>query len=77
MAAARGRSRANGAEDQFDYDDIETSIGIEWVPEGSTTALRGYLEVGGAFARDLVYRVDPPPVLELQNAIFVRGGISF
>jgi hypothetical protein len=69
--------RASGSEDQFDYDDIETSVGIEWVPEGSPTALRGYLEVGGAFARDLYYRNLPPKVLELQNTAFVRGGISF
>jgi hypothetical protein len=69
--------RANGNTDQFDYDDIETSVGIEWVPEGNATALRGYLEAGGAFDRELYYRHFPPSQLDLRNAFFVRGGISY
>jgi hypothetical protein len=69
--------RAAGGSDQFDYDDIEISSGIEWVPEGSPTALRGYLEYGTALERDLYYRNAPPQHLDLRNTVFVRAGISF
>lgn len=69
--------RDNGASDQFDYDDIEISSGIEWIPEGNPTALHGYLEVGSAVARDLYYRNGPPLHSDLRNTVFVRGGIAF
>ena len=69
--------RADGNSDEFDYNDIEVSAGIEWVPEGSVTALRGYLEIGGAFDRELVYRDFPPQDLDLRNAFFVRAGIAY
>ncbi len=69
--------RDNGNSDQFDYDDIEISDGIEWVPEGNPTALRGYFESGVALQRDLYYRVGPPLHSDLKNTFFVRAGIAF
>jgi len=69
--------RAAGGSDQFDYDDIEISSGIEWVPEGSPTALRGYLEYGTSLERDLYYRTFPPQHVDLRPTVYVRAGISF
>jgi hypothetical protein len=69
--------RAAGGSDQFDYDDIEISSGIEWVPEASPTALRGYLEYGTALERDLYYRTFPPQHVDLRPTVYVRAGISF
>jgi len=63
--------------DDFDYNDIRTSIGLEWVPETSSTLLRGYVEFGFAFERELVYRIQPISDTTLHNAFFVGGGISF
>ncbi len=70
--------RQNSNSDNFDYNDIRTSVGLEWVPESSNSALRGYLEVGGAFDRELVYRsASPPGDLELKNTFFFAGGIAY
>jgi hypothetical protein len=69
--------RANGTEDDFDYNDIKVSLGMEWVPETNATALRGFAEIGYSFDRKLVYRFNPGDDESLHNTIFVRGGISF
>ena len=69
--------RADGGTDDFDYNDIRVSLGIEWVPETTASALRGYFEIGYAFDRQLVYRYQPPLTQDLNEAIFVRGGLSF
>ena len=63
--------------DDFDYNDIRTSIGVEWVPETSSTLLRGFAEVGYAVERELVYRYHPASDTSLHNAVYVSGGISF
>lgn len=63
-------------EDQFDYNDIRASLGIEWVPERNV-GLRGYFEVGFATDREIVYRYFPPSNIDLPNTFLIRGGIAF
>jgi hypothetical protein len=63
-------------EDSFDYNDIRASVGIEWVPERAT-GLRGYIEVGFATDREIVYRYFPPQNIDLPNTFLIRGGIAF
>jgi hypothetical protein len=63
-------------EDQFDYNDIRVSTGIEWVPEGAP-GLRGYIEVGFATDREIVYRDFPPRNIDLPNTFLIRGGVAF
>ncbi len=70
--------RQSGSEDDFDYNDIRTSIGLEWVPETSNSALRGYVEVGGAFDRELIYTSQMPPGdFDLRNTFFIAAGIAY
>lgn len=66
----------NRVEDSFDYNDIRASLGIEWVPERNA-GLRGYIEVGFASDREIVYRYFPPNNIDLPNTFLIRGGIAF
>ncbi len=69
--------RADGVSDDFDYNDIKMSTGLEFIPETSTAAVRGYLEVGTALDRELRYRSNNPREVDLSNAFMVRAGVSY
>ena len=64
----------SGVNDNFDYNDIRTMLGLEWSTHGG---LRGHLEVGYVFARELVFDVAPPAKYSLDNTYMLRGGLSF
>ena len=41
------------------------------------TGLRGYLEVGYAFERELVFRSNQPGSFNLSDTVLVGGGLAF
>jgi hypothetical protein len=65
-----------GGNDQFEYDDIRVAIGVDFLPE-TQNGLRGYLEVGYAFDRQLVYRSRMPSKVDITDAVLVGGGLSY
>ena len=62
------------AEDQFDYNDIRVSGGLEFETQ---TMIRGHLEVGYVFDRELLFRSGEPGSFNLDDTIMFRGGIDF
>jgi hypothetical protein len=62
--------------DQFDYNDLRFAIGTDFLPE-TQNGLRGYLEVGYAFDRQLVFRSGLPGTFNLTDTLLVAGGFSF
>jgi hypothetical protein len=62
--------------DSVDYNDIRVLLGLEWLPE-TQSGLRGFLEVGYVFERELFYVNRTPHVLELDDTFMFRGGIAF
>ena len=62
--------------DQFDYNDLRFAIGVDVLPE-SPHGLRGYLEVGYAFDRQLVFRDISPNKFNMNDAVLLGGGLSF
>ncbi len=71
-----GITRDNGMHDQFDYNDVRVAVGLEWLPE-SKTSIRGNLEIGYDFERQLIYRSDMPHKFEPSDTMEIRTGISF
>jgi hypothetical protein len=69
--------RADGATDDVDYNDIRASLGIEWMPETTRSAVHGYFEIGYATDRNLVYRDNPPLNLDLHDTILARAGLAY
>ena len=65
-----------GGHDEFEYSDLRVATGIDFLPE-TQAGLRGYLEVGFAFDRHLVYRSRMPSDVDLNNTVLVGGGLSF
>jgi len=61
---------------QFEYSDIRVALGVDVLPE-TKTGLRGYLEVGYVFNRDLVYRNVNPSKVDLSDTLLIGGGLSF
>jgi hypothetical protein len=61
---------------QFEYSDIRVAFGVDVLPE-TKTGLRGYLEVGYVFNRDLVYRNVNPSKVDLSDTLLIGGGLSF
>jgi hypothetical protein len=62
--------------DSVDYNDIRVLLGLEWLPE-TQAGLRGFVEVGYVFERELFYVNRTPNVLELDDTFMFRGGIAF
>ncbi len=62
--------------DAVDYNDIRVVLGLEWLPE-TQSGMRGFLEVGYLFERELFYVRQAPQELELDDTFMFRGGIAF
>lgn len=60
--------------DQFDYNDIRVSGGLEFETQSQ---IRGRLEVGYVFDRELLFRSGEPGHFNLDDTIMFRGGIDF
>lgn len=66
--------RLAGFNDQVDVNEVYSFIGAEWMGPRNVT---GFVELGYAFNRELVYRSDDKNPTELQDAIMVRAGLAF
>jgi hypothetical protein len=62
--------------DEVDYNDIRVLLGLEWLPE-TQSGLRGFVEVGYVFNRELFYVSQVPPPFELDDTFLIRGGVAF
>jgi len=71
-----GGTQTGTINDEFEYSDIRVAIGMDILPE-TQTGLRGYIEVGYAFDRDLVFRYHPPSKVHLTDTVLVGAGLSF
>jgi hypothetical protein len=60
--------------DQFDINDIRVIGGIEWETQ---TQIRGRVEAGYVWDRELVFRSGAPPPFNLDDTVMLRAGIDF
>lgn len=61
--------------DDIDINDIRVIFGLEWE---TLTQIRGHLEVGYVFDREIIFANSlSPPVVKLDDTIMFRGGIDF
>jgi hypothetical protein len=65
--------RANRS-DRIDINDIRVSGGLEWETQ---TFIRGHVEVGYVFDREIIFESGDPPIFSPEDTIMVRGGIDF
>ena len=66
--------RANGTDDQVDYNDIRVSIGLE---SFANSGLHGIFDVGYVFDRALVYRSGDPSRFYPSDTIMLRAGLYY
>jgi hypothetical protein len=66
--------QANGASNQFDYNDIRVMLGLETV---GGSRMRAFMEVGFLFERQIVYRSKPPQDVDPSESFMLRGGLAF
>ncbi len=71
-----GGTQVGNLNDEFEYDDLRFAIGVDILPE-TQNGLRGYLEVGYAFDRQLVFRSNMPSKVDIGDTVLVGGGFSF
>ncbi|WP_146677229.1 hypothetical protein [Pirellula sp. SH-Sr6A] len=69
----------DGANDEIDINDIRVMLGLEF---GRSDQIRqgfrlGFVEMGYAFDRELIYRYRPTSNLELENSIVIRAGLAY
>lgn len=62
--------------DRFDYNDLRAMFGLEWMPE-TQSGLRGHIEVGYVFEREIIFRSGLPPGFDPADTFMVRSGIAF
>jgi hypothetical protein len=60
--------------DQIDYNDIRVIGGLEWETQ---TMIRGHVEVGYVFNREIVFVSQDPPSFSPSNTYMLRAGVSF
>lgn len=60
--------------DQADINDIRVIGGLEWTHH---FGLKGFVEAGYVFDREVVYRVRPQDSFNMQDTIMLRGGLSY
>lgn len=71
--------REDGSEDQFDLNELQATLGIEWgqsnlIRTGRRTA---FAEIGYVFDRELVYRSGDPEELGVDDAFMIRLGFGY
>jgi hypothetical protein len=60
--------------DPIDYNDIRVIGGLEWETQ---TQVKGHIEVGYAFDREIEFAPQQPPDFEPNGTIILRTGINF
>lgn len=60
--------------DRIDYNDIRVIGGLEWETQ---TQIRGHLEIGYVFDREIVFVSGDPPNFTPDDTIMLRAGIDF
>src|SRR5690606_15806515 len=66
-------ARRQTTDDRFDYNDIRISGGLEWETQ---TFIRGHLEIGYVWDRELVFVSGDPPPFSLDDTFMIRAGID-
>jgi hypothetical protein len=66
--------RDNGAGDNIDINDLRLILGFEWL---SQTQLRGHVEVGYVWDREILYTKNAPPKFDLNDTVMLRVGFDF
>ena len=61
-------------DDRIDYNDIRVIGGLEWETQ---TQIRGHVEVGYVFDREIVFVSGDPPSFTPNDTIMLRAGIDF
>ncbi len=65
--------RADGASDNFDYNDIRLSLGVDMY---GASHIRGMAEVGWVFDRQIIYRSGTPQ-FDPSDTVMVRAGLNY
>ncbi len=60
--------------DRIDYNDIRILGGLEWETQ---TKIRGHVEVGYVFNREIVFTSGDPPNFTPSDTVMLRAGIDF
>lgn len=60
--------------DRIDINDIRVIGGFEWETQ---TLIRGHIEAGYVWDRELLFYSGEPPPFHLDDTVMVRGGIDF
>lgn len=63
-----------GTHDVFNYNDIRLFLGVETF---GIRNVRGYFEVGWVFNREIIYHNNGVPVINPDDTVMLRGGVSF
>ena len=71
--------QTDDSNDEIDLNDIRVMLGLEF---GKSEQMRqgfrlGFVEVGYAFNRELIYRIRTSSNLDLPDSIVIRGGFSY
>ncbi len=65
---------ADGTETNFDYNDVEIAVGLEF---RTVRHLDGLFEIGGSFSRQLVYQDNQPQFYFPNSTVFIRAGLTY
>jgi hypothetical protein len=65
--------RANGASDNFDYNDIRLILGVETY---GSNRCRGMCEIGWVFDRQIIYRSGTPQ-FDPSDTVMIRAGLNY
>jgi hypothetical protein len=61
-------------DDRIDYNDIRVIGGLEWETQ---TQIRGHVEVGYVFDREIIFVSGDPPSFTPNDTIMLRAGVDF
>lgn len=68
------RRKFTGDVERIDYNDLRAALGLEFQRTGG---LEGFVEVGLAFERKVIYVESPEDNFRASNVVFVGGGFAF
>jgi len=63
-----------GLDDRIDYNDLRVMLGVEWE---TSTLVRGHLEVGYVFDREILFDSAMPISTTPDETVMVRAGVDF
>jgi hypothetical protein len=66
--------RDGNLDDRIDYNDIRVLGGLEWETQ---TFIRGHIEIGYAWDREIVFVSGDPPSFTPDNTFVIRAGVDF